>query len=139
MKNIKTKAWLVLSATIAFSANAVDYVEVERMATKQLCAKSPNTCVPFEEPTEAATAGPYSIDGTLLPADALRDDAQQRAMLPAGLYVKADGSVSQLTETTLADVESVSKVDTKLPVKNWKVPPAVSGADKVIISTGEQL
>ena len=137
MKNTRKSVTLVLLTGLSYSAYAVNYVDVERIATKKLCVTEPSKCVDFIEPS-AAVSGPFKVDGKLLPSDALKDVAQQRAMIPAGLYVKEDGSVAQLTETTLADIKYVGKVDTKLPMKNWVTPPEVSGSERVIITTGEQ-
>lgn len=137
MQNIKKNTILLLLTVLSYSANATNYVELERLAAKKLCVAEPSKCVEFIEPS-AVVSGPFKVDGKPLPLDALKDVQQQRAMLPAGLYVKEDGSVSQLTEITRADIKDVGKVDNKLPVKNWATPPKVSGSERVIITTGQQ-
>jgi hypothetical protein len=122
---------------------AINYLELERAASKVACNTTPQSCVVFVEPDRTVTGKAitqYKLEGRIMPTDALRDDDLQRQMLPANLYVKKDGSVALLYEVKESEyVITVEEKSTVLPFKNFDISPDISGFDdKIIISTGRE-
>lgn len=118
------------------SVNAIDYKEIERKASLILCYKSPTTCVPYKEFKETEVNATFIVEGIELPADAIRDESQQLAMLPAGLYIRTDGSVAQIEDAQSGDVVGQSSAVEKskvLPIKTFATPPPISGSNNPII------
>jgi hypothetical protein len=117
---------------------AIDYISVEKKSSEILCKASPSTCVPFKAFEETDAVSTFAIVGVELPSDALRDEEQQMAMVPAGLYIKTDGSVSQIAVAKESSVSVNNQLKSKvLPIRIHITPPPISGTNSpIVISTG---
>jgi hypothetical protein len=138
MKNI----FVVVTVSVLFTpvASAIDYISLEKLAAAVACKKNATTCVPFIEKSRETKTSAYKVDGRVMPPDAMKNDDQQRQMLSANLYVKADGSVAQLYTVDESNIEqaAIREKNTVLPFKNFEIPPAISGSmEKMTITTGE--
>jgi hypothetical protein len=117
---------------------AIDYINIEKKSSEILCQSSPSTCVPYEAVEESNATSTFIVSGVELPGDALRDNEQQMAMVPAGLYIKKDGSVSQIAVAKEASVTVNNQIKSKVfPIKTFTTPPPISGTNSpIVISTG---
>jgi hypothetical protein len=136
-KASKTVLAVAICATCQWSF-AIDYINIEKKSSEILCKSSPSTCVPFKAVEERNVASTFIVEGIELPEDALRDNGQQMAMVPAGLYIKKDGSVSQIETAKKVAISENKQVKSKvLPIKTFATPPPISGSDSpIVISTG---
>ncbi|WP_159816876.1 hypothetical protein [Colwellia sp. 20A7] len=136
MNTVSKVILALLLCLLVQSANAIDYVKTEKAAALILCKKSPATCIPYKEFKEIEVSSTFIVDGVELPVDAVRNEAQQLAMIPAGLYIKKDGSVAEIaggrTESVVTQSSAVEKSKV-LPIKTFATPPPISGSNNPII------
>lgn len=137
---LKKHPILIGLACLPFTASAsVNYLDLEGIANTIFCEKE-SRCDDTVMKNEDGDTGGFSVDGTLLPADALRDEDQQRGMIAASLYIKENGDVASLPSAMEVE-RSIQSTNTQsaerrkvLPVKLFPAPDITPRAKQVVIS-----
>ena len=133
---------LILSLLLpiqAMASQTIDYLTLEDVANSILC-ESESRCESTKINPEKEQSGDYYVGDILLPGDALRDDEQQKAMIPASLYVKKDGSVASIpseediNKKQIKNMAKAAKRSKSLPVQLFEPVKITPRVNQVVIS-----
>lgn len=115
----------------------VDVVALEALARELLCNQSTaQQCEEISVSTNMPSKAVVSVEGVILPSDALNDPDQQLMLVRNGLYLKTDGSVSGLPEGAVALNSSAEEVSSNLPIKRFPLPNISNYDAKVVVPVG---
>jgi len=129
---------LSIGACSVSASGVIDYLSLEKKATNIACSAG-LVCISLEAQQETlARQEAFTVDGLALPADALRDADQQRAMIAAGLYITSDMDTKQIpVDDTIGSNTLVAQVERAktLPVTIFPAPVITGRSGPIIIKT----
>tara|TARA_Y100000310_G_scaffold180406_1_gene180298 strand:- start:12970 stop:13395 length:426 start_codon:yes stop_codon:yes gene_type:complete len=139
---MKTKLTFTLLGMLAFSGVVhaeINYIDLETISNKILC-ESEGMCENTLLSADSSAAKAFTVDGVVLPPDALRDAEQQRGMIAASLYIKDNGDVASLPSPdeikmiALQSEQAATERSKVLPAKLFPAPEITPRVKQIVIS-----